>query len=146
MSAINELENLLRNLKGDGRKTMQDYVDTLTEGLGIILPDILNQIKALTERVKELEDAKNTVTVVSQWEQRDAPEMVTSTKNWIKPENKPKLPPTGPVRFGPVLNDGKTDPVHEAICKSPDNTFICQQCGHVHELPRLTPLKNKHTL
>jgi hypothetical protein len=36
----------------------------------------------------------------------------------------------------PVLNDGKADPVHEAICKAPDNTFICQQCGHVHELPQ----------
>jgi len=42
----------------------------------------------------------------------------------------------GDNKFGPVLNDGKADPVHEAICKAPDNTFICQQCGHVHELPQ----------
>jgi len=119
MDAKDELENLLSKINENGKISMQGYVDILTEGLGIILPDILTQLKALTERVKELED------IGKRYEQLE----IFCFNKYLEDQPVPEM-------STPVLNDGKADPVHEAICKAPDNTFICQQCGHVHELPQ----------
>ena len=82
----------------------------------------------LMERVEKIEGIDNHVEFLER--------EIKDIKDYLAGWKKPKMPPTGPVRFDPVLNDGKADPVHEAICKAPDNTFICQQCGHVHELPQ----------
>jgi len=93
----------------DRARDMKEWMDSVHEAISDLQTWRVNtddSIKALTDRVKELESKRH------------------------------KMPPTGPVRFGPILNDGKADPVHEAICKAPDNTFICQQCGHIHELPQ----------
>jgi hypothetical protein len=136
MDAKDELKNLLSKLNADGKISMQGYVDILTKGLGIILPDILTQLKALTERVDELGqrelDDRIAIGIAS--------DKIIKIEDSLSGRKKTKMPPTGPVKFGPVLNDGKASsnpggqlPFVTGLSVKPNPDRQCSFCGAEHE-------------
>jgi hypothetical protein len=83
--------------------------------------ELSDSIKALTERVDELEDAKDTITIPKyvRYEEHTRHQgkswFYEMWKEWHKKDHAHKLPPSGPVKLGPVLNDGKAKPSKDII-------------------------------
>ena len=83
----------------DRARDMKEWMDSVHEAISDLQTWRVNtddSTKALTERVKELEDAPRLI-------YQDILEKGLGA-------GKIKMPPTGPIRFGPVLYDGKAEP------------------------------------
>jgi hypothetical protein len=89
------------------RKTQLNFDKLLHEEiLHEAILELSDSIKALTERV----DVNERLTVQCDTLLIDMMERVERIERAFFTRTDIKMPPTGPVRFSPVLNDGKAEP------------------------------------